>query len=183
MDIRLDDPSVSEFHAELIRRGSYVYVQDGGLSANGTLVRARPVLLRRVLFNDDVISFGAARLRAGGIPAQESEAAMPWKSRVPELTRREAEVLALLCRPALSANAFEAPATAHDIAAGLVMTEAAVKQHLLRLYSKFRIAAGPDRRMRLANKALALGIARQPDALAANGENTLGVAVGPEVRS
>ena len=48
VDIRLDDPSVSRLHAELVRRGPYVYVVDLGLSRNGTRVNGRPVA-RRVL--------------------------------------------------------------------------------------------------------------------------------------
>ena len=63
-------------------------------------------------------------------------------------------------RPALSDEAFATPATAHDIAADLVVTEAAVKQHLLRLYQKFRIPEGPNRRTRLANEVVALGLVK-----------------------
>ena len=48
VDIRLDDPSVSRLHAELYRRGPYVYVVDLGLSRNGTRVNGRPVA-RRVM--------------------------------------------------------------------------------------------------------------------------------------
>ena len=53
-----------------------------------------------------------------------------------------------------------APATAREIAADLVVTEAAVKQHLLRLYQKFRIPEGQNRRVRLANEVIALGLVR-----------------------
>ena len=52
------------------------------------------------------------------------------------------------------------PATAHEIAADLVVTEAAVKQHLLRLYQKFGVPEGPNRRTRLANEVVALGLVR-----------------------
>jgi hypothetical protein len=78
----------------------------------------------------------------------------------PELTRRELDVVTSLCRPALSDEAFVAPATAREIAADLVVTEAAVKQHLLRLYQKFRIPEGANRRVRLANEVVALGMVR-----------------------
>ena len=160
VDIRLDDPSVSRLHAELVRRGPYVYVVDLGLSRNGTRVNGRSVA-RRVLDEGDVLSFGAARCRIGGIPAEEITAeAELRRSAVPELTRRELDVLTLLCRPALSDEAFATPATAHEIAAGLVVTEAAVKQHLLRLYQKFRIPEGPNRRIRLANEVIALGLVK-----------------------
>ena len=63
-------------------------------------------------------------------------------------------MLTSLCRPALSDEAFVAPATAREIADDLVVTEAAVKQHLLRLYQKFRIPEGSNRRTRLANEVV-----------------------------
>jgi len=160
VDIRLDDPSVSRLHAELVRRGPYVYVVDLGLSRNGTRVNGRPIA-RRVLDEGDVLSFGAARCRIGGIPQEEITAeAELRRSAVPEMTRREQDVLTSLCRPALSDEAFVTPATAHEIATDLVVTEAAVKQHLLRLYQKFRIPEGPNRRTRLANEVVALGLVK-----------------------
>ena len=160
VDIRLDDPSVSRLHAELVRRGPYVYVTDLGLSRNGTRVNGRPVA-RRVLDDGDVLSFGAARCRISGIPQEEIPAETKLRrSSVPELTRRELDVLTSLCRPALSDEAFATPATAHEIATDLVVTEAAVKQHLLRLYQKFRIPEGTNRRTRLANEVVALGLVK-----------------------
>jgi FHA domain len=159
-DICLDDPSVSRLHAELVCRGPYVYVVDLGLSRNGTRVNGRPVA-RRVLDNGDVLSFGAARCRIGGLPPEDlTEEADLRRPAVPELTRRERDVLVSLCRPALSDEAFAVPATAHQIAADLVVTEAAVKQHLLRLYQKFRVPEGPNRRTRLANEVVALGLVK-----------------------
>jgi FHA domain len=160
VDIRLDDPSVSRLHAELVRRGPYVYVVDLGLSRNGTRVNGRPVA-RRVLDDGDVLSFGAARCRIGGLAHEDITAeAELRRPAAPDLTRRELDVLTSLCRPALSDEAFAMPATAHEIAADLVVTEAAVKQHLLRLYQKFRIPEGPNRRTRLANEVVALGLVR-----------------------
>jgi len=159
-DIRLDDPSVSRLHAELVRRGPYVYVVDLGLSRNGTRVNGRPVA-RRVLDDGDVLSFGAARCRIGGLPQEDlTEETGLRRPVAPELTRRELDVLTSLCRPALSDEAFALPATAHQIADDLVVTEAAVKQHLLRLYQKFRVPEGPNRRTRLANEVVALGLVR-----------------------
>jgi hypothetical protein len=159
-DIQLDDPSVSRLHAELVRRGPYVYVMDLGLSRNGTRVNGRPVA-RRVLDEGDVLSFGAARCRIGGLPPEELTAESEMRrSSAPELTRRELDVLTSLCRPALSDEAFATPATATEIASDLVVTEAAVKQHLLRLYGKFRITEGANRRTRLANEVVALGLVR-----------------------
>ena len=160
VDIRLRDPSVSKLHAEIICRGSYVYVADLGLSRNGTRVNGRPAA-RRVLEDGDVLSFGSARCRVGGLAREDIAAEVELrKQAAPELTRRENDVLTSLCRPALSDEAFVAPATAREIATDLVVTEAAVKQHLLRLYQKFRIAEGANRRTRLANEVVALGLVR-----------------------
>ena len=159
VDIRLDDPSVSRLHAELVRRGPYVYVVDLGLSRNGTRVNGRPIA-RRVLSEGDVLSFGTARCRIGGLPREDLEEAELRRASAPDLTRREVDVLTALCRPALSDEAFAMPATAHEIATDLVVTEAAVKQHLLRLYQKFRVPEGPNRRTRLANEVVALGLVR-----------------------
>ena len=161
VDISLDDPSVSRLHAEIVRRGDHLYVSDLGLSTNGTRVNGRPVG-RRVLVDGDVLSFGVARTRVSGIPVQQDAEDTVELRRIsaPDLTRREVEVLTSLCRPALQQDAFVAPATAKDIADELVVTEAAVKQHLLRLYQKFRIAEGVNRRARLANEVISAGVVR-----------------------
>jgi hypothetical protein len=160
VDIALDEPSVSRLHAELVRRGDHVYVSDLGLSANGTRVNGRPVG-RRVLAEGDVLSFGACRTRILGLSHHISDDTVEMRRiSAPELTRREHEVLTALCRPALQQDAFVAPATAKDIADELVVTEAAVKQHLLRLYVKFRIPEGVNRRARLANEVISAGVVR-----------------------
>jgi hypothetical protein len=159
-DIRLSDPSVSRLHAEIVRRGPYIYVADLGLSRYGTRVNGRPAA-RRVLDDGDVLSFGSARCRIEGVPREELAAeAELRRSAAPELTRRELDVLISLCRPALSDDAFVTPATAREIAGDLVVSEAAVKQHLLRLYQKFRVPEGANRRTRLANEVIALGLVR-----------------------
>ena len=161
VDISLGDPSVSHLHAEIVRRGLHVYVADLGLSANGTRVNGRPVG-RRVLLEGDVVAFGVARTRVGGLEALTAPDDTTELRRIsaPDLTRRELEVLTALCRPALHQDAFVAPSTAREIADELVVTEAAVKQHLLRLYAKFRIAEGVNRRSRLANEVISVGVVR-----------------------
>lgn len=161
VDISLDDPSVSRLHAELVCRGAHLYVADLGLSRNGTRVNGRPIG-RRVLTDGDVITFGVARTRLGGLTSPQAGGQTVELRRVsaPDLTRREVEVLTALCRPALRQDAFVAPAAAREIADELVVTEAAVKQHLLRLYQKFRIPEGVNRRARLANEVVSAGVVR-----------------------
>ena len=74
----------------------------------------------------------------------------------PRLTERERDVLVALCRPVLGDAPFTEPASIRRIAEELVVTEAAVKQHLLHLYDKFGLHDETDsRRVRLANEALA----------------------------
>lgn len=174
VDVQLQDSSVSRLHAELVRRGPYVYVADLGLSRNGTRVNGRPVA-QRVLEDGDVLTFGAARCRIGGLPREDvDDTAELWLAATPELTRRELDVLTELCRPVLTDEAFVGPASAREIADNLVVTEAAVKQHLLRLYQKFRIPEGPNRRTRLANEVIGLGVVRPlppADAAGDGGDN------------
>lgn len=160
VDVRLDDQSVSRLHAEIVHRGPYYYLADLGLSRNGTRVNGRPVA-RRVLDDGDVLTFGSARCVIGGLPREDMAAdAEMSRSAAPELTRRELDVLIALCRPALSDDAFVTPATAREIAADLVVSEAAIKQHLVRLYAKFRVPEGTNRRARLANHVITLGLVR-----------------------
>ena len=160
VDVNLTDPSVSLLHAEIVRRGPYVYVTDLGLSRNGTRVNGR-LVARKELSDGDAQTFGSARCRVTGIVTEAADDVdVPRTAAAPELTRRELDVIASLCRPALSDDAFVTPATAREIAADLVVTEAAVKQHLLRLYQKFRIGEGVNRRARLANEVISAGVVR-----------------------
>jgi tetratricopeptide (TPR) repeat protein len=77
---------------------------------------------------------------------------------LPELTRRERDVLLALCGPVLSEDVFAEPASVREIAGALVVTDAAVKQHLLHLYAKFGIdTAAGRRRVVLAKEAIKRG--------------------------
>lgn len=165
VDVEIDHPTVSPLHAELVRRGPYVYVADLGLSRNGTRVNGRPIG-RLVVGSRDVLSFGSVRARLRGVPdsdgAKDTHPLGQLDGAAPELTRRERDVLDALCRPALDHTAFVTPASTREIARELVVTEAAVKQHLLRLYQKFRVPEGANRRTRLANEVVAAGIVQPP---------------------
>jgi hypothetical protein len=80
-----------------------------------------------------------------------------------ELTRREKDVLTALCRPLHGDDLVAQPASVREIAAELVVTEAAVKQHLLHLYDKLGIAEGGERRrIALAREAFRLGVVDAP---------------------
>lgn len=160
VDLVIADPSVSRLHAEITVRGRYAYVTDLGLSTNGTRVNGRPVGRRR-LRDGDVLTFGGASFRVVGPPDESGADTMELRAvRAPDLTRRERDVLTALCRASLQSDAFVNPASAREIAEELVVTEAAVKQHLLRLYAKFGIPEGGDRRVRLANEVVRAGFIR-----------------------
>jgi hypothetical protein len=80
-----------------------------------------------------------------------------------DLTRREKDVLAALCRPLFEDDVVAQPASVREIATELVVTDAAVKQHLLHLYDKFAIAGGGERRrVALARAAIGLGVVDVP---------------------
>jgi pSer/pThr/pTyr-binding forkhead associated (FHA) protein len=80
VDIHLSDPSVSRLHAEIVRRGPYAYVTDLGLSRNGTRVNGR-LVARRVLEDGDVLTFGNARCRVGGIPSEDLSTEVDLRAR------------------------------------------------------------------------------------------------------
>jgi DNA-binding NarL/FixJ family response regulator len=76
----------------------------------------------------------------------------------PALTGRERDVLVALCRPLLDRDMFTEPASTRAVADALVITQAAVKQHLANLYDKFGVlSSDSNRRARLANEALRRG--------------------------
>jgi DNA-binding CsgD family transcriptional regulator len=161
-----DDPAVSRVHFVLERIGRAWCVRDLG-SRNGTMVNNERLFGDRVLHDGAELVIGRTRL----VFHDRGDAAVPVTEALgapPELTRRERDVLRELCRPVLSGNAFTQPASVHDIADALCVSEAAVKQHLGRLYDKFGILddeQGP-RRVLLANEALhrgALNIADMRD--------------------
>lgn len=151
-----DDSEVSRVHAVLEPVGPAWVVRDLG-SRNGTRVNGDLIAGDRRLLPGDELTIGGTRLvfRAAEQTAYDVTvgAAPP-----PQLTPRERDVLMELFRPTSTPGPFSEPAGTREIAAALVVSEAAVKQHLARLYDKFEIHAGLDRRrMRLANEALRRG--------------------------
>jgi len=74
------------------------------------------------------------------------------------LTQREIHVLAALCEPVPPGQATATAPTVRQVAAGLTVAEATVRQHLRHLYRKLDVPPGPERRARLVRKAAALGL-------------------------
>jgi pSer/pThr/pTyr-binding forkhead associated (FHA) protein len=156
-DIALaDDATASGLHAILERFPAGWCVTDLG-SSNGTWVNGERIWASHRLRSGDEIRLGQTRLifrdplNAGG-PQTEAEDASP------SLTARERDVLLALCRPLLDRDMFTEAASTRAVAEELVITQAAVKQHLANLYDKFGVAADDsNRRSRLANEALRRG--------------------------
>jgi pSer/pThr/pTyr-binding forkhead associated (FHA) protein len=155
------DPTVSRLHAVLENHGSAWSIRDVG-SRNGTYVNGEKIEAERVLRSGDELRLGKSRLvfleaREAGQPADEATMVPDTAQLPPRLTRREFDVLVVLCRPLVADDPFPEPASVRRMAGELFVTEAAVKQHLQNLYDKFSIPTEGDRRVRLANEALRRG--------------------------
>jgi pSer/pThr/pTyr-binding forkhead associated (FHA) protein len=153
-DMVVDADGVSRVHAVFERFGDTWCVRDLG-SRNGTFVNGGRIIAEQALHQGDEIVLGRLRLLFHG-PARGNETAAI--AQPPPLTPRERDVLVALCRPLLTGDAFTEPSSTRAIAAELVVSEAAVKQHLSRLYVKFDLSTRDERRRaRLANAAVARG--------------------------
>lgn len=150
------DPTVSRLHAVLEALAGSWCIRDLN-SRNGTYVNGERIWGERPLRPGDEILVGRTRLVFRTDEPEEDRDTTAARGRAPELTRREREVLLCLCAPLVSEEVFREPASIRDIASDLVVTEAAVKQHLSRLYEKFEIEEGSGRRTRLANEAIRRG--------------------------
>jgi Inner membrane component of T3SS, cytoplasmic domain len=153
------DDAVSGLHAVLEDYGAGWTVRDLG-SRNGTYVNGDRVVGERALHAGDELRVGRTRLVFKALGATGPRRTQVLASGVlPDLTRRERDVLRALCRPLASAEPFPQPASIRAIAQELVVTEAAVKQHLLHLYDKFGLDdQSANRRVRLANEAVLRGV-------------------------
>ena len=163
-DLRIpSDETLSRLHAVLERLPGGWCVRDLG-SRNGTFVNGKRIWGDHALHSNDEIRIGQTEMifRGPAVPSQDVET---WSGgSVPEVTRREKDVLIALCSPAFSGSVFTEPASVKDIAAALYITDGAVKQHLLNLYDKFGIRdAGETRRIQLANEVIRRGVVRPSD--------------------
>jgi FHA domain len=153
-DVVVEADGVSRVHAVFERFGDTWCVRDLG-SRNGTFVNGGRIIGERTLHPGDEIVLGRLRLVFHGPARGMATGAI---AQAPPLTQRERDVVVALCRPLLTGDAFTEPASIRAIAAELVVSEAAVKQHLSRLYVKFDVGAdGERKRVQLANAAVARG--------------------------
>ena len=162
-----DDPTLSRLHAVLERFDAGWCVSDLG-SSNGTFVNGERIWTSQRLRHGDELRVGQTRLLFRN-SADIGFTATAADEGPPLLTPRERDVLVVLCRPLLDRDMFTEPATVKEVAAELVISEAAVKQHLVNLYAKFGVLdTTQHRRSRLANEALrraavTLADLRRPD--------------------
>ena len=156
------DETVSRLHAVFENLGFAWSIRDMG-SRNGTYLNGERITAERVLHSGDEVRVGKSRLifwevRDAGEGRLDEETVTAQPAELPpRLTRREVDVLVVLCRPLVSDDPFPEPASVRRMATELFVTEAAVKQHLQNLYDKFSIPSEGDRRVRLANEALRRG--------------------------
>jgi len=159
-NLALDDPAVSRVHARLDRFGSTWAVLDLG-SRNGTHLNGKRLTGQRRLRDRDEILTGRTRL----VYRDGTDAHRPptdvLEPPPADLTRMELKVLVELCRPLLSHNLFQPPASVREIADRLYIGKNAVQAHLSNLYDKFGIydeGADGGRRVILANDAMQRGV-------------------------
>ena len=159
-DLALDDPAVSRVHAILEPVGTTWLVRDLG-SRNGTHLNGKRLSGQRRLRDRDEILTGRTRL----VYRDGSDARRPATDVLEppptDLTRMERKVLVELCRPLLSHNLFQPPASVREIADRLYIGKNAVQAHLSNLYDKFGIydeGADGGRRVILANDAMQRGV-------------------------
>ena len=158
-DIALADAAVSRVHARVEQVGAAWLVRDLD-SRNGTRLSGERITGQRRLRDGDEIMVGHMRLvfRDGAgahRPPTDAIAGPP-----DNLTRMERRVLVELCRPLVSHNLFQPPASVREIAARLFIGKNAVQAHLTNLYDKFGIYdddAEGGRRVALANEAMQRG--------------------------
>jgi pSer/pThr/pTyr-binding forkhead associated (FHA) protein len=151
------DTTVSRLHAVLENLQAGWCIRDLN-SRNGTFLNGQRIWGERPVRPNDEIRVGRTTLVFRLDTPIEPMESTAGAGEAPELTRRERDVLLSLCAPLMSEDVFRQPASIHGIAEDLVVTDAAVKQHLLRLYDKFDIReTGESRRLRLANEAIRHG--------------------------
>jgi pSer/pThr/pTyr-binding forkhead associated (FHA) protein len=155
------DSTVSRLHAVLDNLGFAWSVRDVG-SRNGTYLNGEKISVERVMRSGDELRVGKSRLvfwevKEGDEATADATMSAAPTQLPPRLTRRELEVLMVLCRPLVSEDPFPEAISVRQMAQELFVTEAAIKQHLQNLYDKFAIPTEGERRVRLANEAIRRG--------------------------
>lgn len=151
-----EDTQVSRVHAVIEQLGDQWSVRDVN-SRNGTFVNGSRVSGETRVDPGDELRIGRTRIVLRAERSSDDPAVTEAQTPPPALTPRERDVLIALFSPITDSEMFTEPASTRQIAQALWVSEAAVKQHLLRLYDKFGVSGDERRRTRLANEALRRG--------------------------
>ena len=170
VDVPLDwDQGVSAVHAVALRLGGHWVIADEGISRNGTFVNDERLRGRRRLRDGDSLRLGHTVItfrEPSAAPRQPaSETIVIDDGPGVHVTDAQRRVLVALCRPYRDGGQFALPASNADIAGELVLSLDAVKTHLHTLYQSFELDRLPqnEKRVRLAERALALGLVGDRD--------------------
>ncbi|TDB81584.1 FHA domain-containing protein [Micromonospora sp. KC721] len=159
-ELTVDSKLVSRLHALVERFPPGWTIRDLG-STNGTRVNGFPLRESRLLRDGDRVEIGPARLvfHAPGHLSGTRTVGLEPPSPPPPLTRREQELIEVLCRPYVEGGtAFPEPPSVRALATALGVSESAVKKHLANLYDKFGLVTNDDRRRaRLAGEVVRRG--------------------------
>ena len=146
------DDRVSRTHAQLVRVGTRWYVEDDGLSRNGTWVNEERVTGRRALSDGDVLRVGHTAVLVRMPSHATSDPTRPESRFAPSspLPPGQRRVLEALCRPCLAPGGPHPPASNEQIAGELHLSVDAVKAHLRQLFRRFDIEHLPQIQKRTA---------------------------------
>ena len=146
------DDRVSRTHAQLVRVGTRWYVEDDGLSRNGTWVNEERVTGRRPLGDGDVLRVGHTAVLVRMPAHGTSDPTRPESRFAPSgpLPPGQRRVLEALCRPCLAPGGPHPPASNEQIAGELHLSVDAVKAHLRQLFRRFDIEHLPQIQKRTA---------------------------------
>jgi predicted component of type VI protein secretion system len=161
------DKQVSAVHAQLEHLAGEWLIADEGLSRNGTFVNGERLSGRRRLRDGDSIGVGETQLAFYAPATRRTSVTSPGQRTLELVTvsSTQSDLLAVLCRPLLDARGLALPTPNKQIAAELHLSVDAVKAQLRALFRKFHLEEAPqnEKRVRLAEAALAAGIVRRPD--------------------
>jgi hypothetical protein len=152
------DDRVSRTHAQLMRVGTRWYVEDDGLSRNGTWVNEERVTGRRPLVDGDVLRVGHTAVLVR-IPSHRTSDPTRPESRFAlsgPLPPGQRRVLEALCRPCLAPGGPHPPTSNEQIARELHLSVDAVKAHLRQLFRRFDIEHLPQIQTRTALVRIAI---------------------------
>jgi pSer/pThr/pTyr-binding forkhead associated (FHA) protein len=157
------DTAVSALHAELEPREADWLIVDDGLSRNGTFVAGERIRGRRRLRHEDRIVVGKSILvfHAAEAKTPGTELADKPVDRA-ALSPIEHSVLCALCAPLFGPDEDE-PASNQTIRTTVGLSLDGAKRVLTRLYVRFKIPDGPNKRVRLARAAMRAGVVDAQD--------------------